>query len=513
MNNLLVSQTLAMAGCALLAMRAMAAVPSLKSTPEVAGQTGLKVKTFAGAQMMSALTPKSQRWRCRQGEKTWIEEHFDVREIWMGHECSCRWKDRKGNQLVLATPTAFCPEFADNHAKRADIDAKMAEGAEAFAEPSDETFVRWAAEFSDAKLEASALAPLAVSSLPAVRLVDFGEFSSRVAAFFKTKNGPWRYAEISLAQESSPKDREALMKAFLKGVVEDKARQGGAGDRGGIVTEGRWKTFPVKDGYRFKTDLSLSQGTAFIKNASRLMAAMQAAYRRYVPPQKEIGVSTVRVFATREGYNEYMKGATGESGERSIGLWSPSHDELLILDMGNSAREETLKTMRHEAFHQYLSYATGRARHAVWFNEGHACFFENVSYDAKRNYVRVWDDPNDRRPARVAQEPDRFARLFLDIRLLDHDAFYAGTLREVNDRYAAAWAAVYFLEKGAPAFPEFAAYRGVLPAYLKAIADGKSPDEATTIAWEPVAKRDFAADFTKFWNKRTGARKYEPLAK
>ena len=39
---------------------------------------------------------------------------------------------------------------------------------------------------------------------------------------------------------------------------------------------------------------------------------------------------------------------------------------------------------------------------------------------------------------------------------------------------------------------------------------GKSPDEATTIAWEPVAKRDFAADFTKFWNKRTGARKYEP---
>ena len=512
MTNSLVPRTLAVAGCAVFAMVAMAAVPSLKGTPEAAGQTGLKVRTFAGAQMMPALTPKSQRWRYRQGEETWTEEHYDVREIWMGHECSCRWKDRKGNQLALATPTAFCPDLADSHAKREDIDAKMAEDAAAFAEPSDETFVRWAAEFSNAKLETSALAPLTVPSLSAVRLVDFGG-SSRIAAFFKTKTGPWRYVEFSLAQGSSPKDREALMKTFLKGIVEDKARSGGAGDRGGIVTEGRWKTFPAKDGYRFKTDLSLSQGTAFIKNAGRLMAAMQAAYRRYVPPQKEIGISTVRVFATREGYNEYMRGATGESGERSIGLWSPSHDELLILDMGNSAREETLKTMRHEAFHQYLSYATGRARHAVWFNEGHACFFENVSYDAKRNYVRVWDDPNDRRPAAVAQDPGRFARLFLDIRLLDHEAFYAGTLREVNDRYAAAWAAVYFLEKGAPAFAEFAAYRGVLPAYLKAIADGKSPDEATTIAWEPVANRDFAADFSKFWNKRTGARKYEPPAK
>ncbi len=102
-----------------------------------------------------------------------------------------------------------------------------------------------------------------------------------------------------------------------------------------------------------------------------------------------------------------MQGATGEAGDRTIGLWSPSHEELLILDMGNSARNETLKTMRHEAFHQYLYYATGNGRHAVWFNEGHATFFENVSYDAKKNYIRIWDDPKDRRPAAVASDPGR----------------------------------------------------------------------------------------------------------
>ena len=93
---------------------------------------------------------------------------------------------------------------------------------------------------------------------------------------------------------------------------------------------------------------------------------------------------------------------------------------------------------------------------------------------------------------------------------LDHSEFYAGTLREVNDRYSAAWAAVYFLQKGSHAFKEFSDYADVLPAYLEAVKDGKSAQEATQLAWEKVKSRDFVADFTKFWSKRTAARRYEP---
>jgi len=311
--------------------------------------------------------------------------------------------------------------------------------------------------------------------------------------------------QFDLAQAAKPKERETLLRQFLKSVGVDKAKPAG----GGIVMEGRWMTVDIP-GYRFKTDLSRSQGQAFIKNAGRLMEAMQAAYRRYVPPQKDLGVSTVRVFATREGYNDYMKGATGESGDRSIGLWSPSHEELLILDMGNSARNETLKTMRHEAFHQYLFYATGNGHHATWFNEGHACFFENISYDAKKNYVRIWDDPKDRRPAAVARDPERYAKLAKDVLFLSREEFYEGTLQEVNDRYSAAWAVVYFLEKGVPSFKEFAEYAGVLQAYLSAMKDGKSAQEATRIAWKSVEHRNFEDDFVKFWNKRNAARRYEP---
>ena len=484
-----------------------AAVPQLKGTPETAGTMGLKVKVPTGSRMVQAFTPKSQSWVFKRGEEKWTETHYDAREIWHGHECGAVWKDRKGNQLTVATPSAFCPTFENGHAKREDIMAQMAGDADAFKDPSDETLARWASEFSGKEVKESALAQCELSPHAAVRLVDFGD-TSRGAAFFKTAAGTWHYAEFRLAQPAKQKEIDGLLRQFLKGVTADKGKSAATG---GIVMEGKWMTMDVP-GYRFKTDLSRSQGLAFVKNAGRLMEAMQAAYRRYVPSQKELGISTVRVFAAREGYNEYMKGATGESGERSIGLWSPSHEELLILDMGNSERDETLKTMRHEAFHQYLYYATGNGNHAIWFNEGHACFFENVSYNAKKNYVRIWDDPKDRRPAAVAEDPEKYARLVKEILPLDHSAFYSGTLREVNDRYSAAWAVVYFLQKGVPTFKEFADYRDVLPTYLEAMKDGKSAQEATRQAWESVAQRDFATDFLKFWGKRNAARRYEPPA-
>ena len=491
----------------IIAAASPAAVPQLKGSPEAAGTMGIKVKVLSGAKMMQSVTPAGQRWTLTRGGRKWQETHYDVREIWSGHERGCQWKDRKGNILTLATPSSFRPEFEKDHAKREDIEKKMSEDAEAFKDPTDETLAKWASDFTEKNIAASALSPFASAALADARIVDFGDIS-RIGAFFKTKLGQWHYAEFSFVQESKPKERETLMKAFLKGVVADKAKGPAKTD---VVAEGRWLTFPEKDGYVFKTDLSKTQGAAFIKQAGRLMAAMRDAYKRYVPPQKELGASTVRIFSTREGYNEYMKGATGESGERSIGLWSPAHEELLILDQGNSERAETLKIMRHEAFHQYLFYATGNGGHAMWFNEGHACFFENVTYDAKKNSVRVWDDPKDRRPMGVAEAPGKYAKLVKTIIFYDRDKFYSGSLAKVNDNYTAAWAAIYFLQKGAHVFKEFAPYRDVLPTYLKAMAAGKKWNEATREAWELVADRDFEADFLKFWGKRKAASGFEPV--
>lgn len=484
--------------CALVAS---AEVPALKNAAEVAGGTGLKVRALRGGQAVQSVAPKALYYRFKRGTETWKETHFDVREFWHTAQHGCRWKDSKGNELVVASLVAPLPDVGAEHAKREDITAKMNETADAFKNPSDEALAGWVAAYSGTAVEAAALKELSVSSLTAARTVDFGT-ANRAAVLFQVKSGAWHYAEFSFAQPVRPAEVARLEKQFLSTVTE-------TGAAAGPVKEGGWLTMKVP-GYVFKTDLFESQAKAFLKNTGRQMEAMQAAYRRYVPPTKKLGESTIRVFATQKGYDEYLARATGKEPGRTIGLWSPSHEELLILDMGKSARDETTKILRHEAFHQYLFYATGGERHAVWFNEGHACLFENVLYDAKRNAVRVTDDPRDRRPAAVGAAPERYAAMVPEILTLDYEAFYAGDLKEVNERYAAAWALVYFLQKGVPTFAEFAAYREVLPTYRQALLEGASANEASRRAWETVGKRNFVADFAKFWNKRTAAKNYEP---
>ena len=480
---------------------ASAAVPVLKNAPETAGNAGIKVRPLQGGQVVQAVAPKAMFYRFNRGEERWQETHFDVLEFWRAAQRGCQWKDRKGNELIVASILAPFPSFEADHAKREDIEAKMAETADAFKDASDEMLASWVSTYSGTDVGVAALKETSVSSLDAVRTVDFGK-ANRAAVLFKMKFGGWHYAVFSFAQPAKPADVARLLKQFLSAVVATKTGTTSA-------KEGRWLTLKVP-GYVFKTDLSESQAKAFVKNTGRLMEAMQAAYRRYVSPTKKLGESTIRVFSKHEEYDDYVSRATGKEANTTIGLWSPSHEELLVLDMGNSAREETAKILRHEAFHQYLFYATGGEHHAVWFNEGHACFFENVQYDAKKNAVRVIDDSRNRWPGNVGGDPAKFAALVPKVLMLDYAAFYAGTLQEVNDRYSAAWAAIYFLQKGAPALAEFAAYRKVLPTYRKAISEGADANEATRQAWDTVKGRDFAADFLKFWNKRTAAKNYEP---
>ena len=153
---------------------------------------------------------------------------------------------------------------------------------------------------------------------------------------------------------------------------------------------------------------------------------------------------------------------------------TPSREELLV---AAEDREQALKTMRHEAFHQYLFYATGNGNHATWFNEGHACFFENVQYNPAKNTVRVLDSGS--RAEWTARDPEKVARMIGRVLEMDRGEFYSGSLPEINSRYVAGWAIAYFLEKGAYASDEFAPYRGICAKYLELAGGGADAAEAT----------------------------------
>lgn len=249
------------------------------------------------------------------------------------------------------------------------------------------------------------------------------------------------------------------------------------------------------DEYVFKTDLTKSRGGKFVKDAMRLMEAMRKSYEKYVPPEEKIGRCTVRVFKTLESYREYRR-STGENDYSSCGLWDPNREELLI---AAEDREQAQRTMRHEAFHQYLHYATGRGDHAIWFNEGHACMFEDVRYDAAKNTVKVLENAVRAKWVDVAT-----AAVVANLRrvlTMSQAEYYSG---DANLNYVTGWAMAYFLERGAYACEDFKAYREVVPRYLAAMkrrdVDGT---QATAYAFVPVmeAKRNIEEDFMRFWTK------------
>jgi hypothetical protein len=230
---------------------------------------------------------------------------------------------------------------------------------------------------------------------------------------------------------------------------------------------------------------------------------LRKAFARLIPPfGGETDVNVVRIFEEADAYKKYV----GETTEWSIGCWVPSRRELVILSQGKDRGEDTQEIVRHEGFHQYLFYATARAHNAMWFNEGHACFFEAVQVDSKGNVDLGECD----RVNHLLRELDAAAQNIPAVIRADHTAFYSAASRSLN--YTTAWGLVYFLRKGAPS-QRLTAYADVLPTYLKTLEETRDCEAATTAAFEGTDMKRLQRDFTECWkNNRNAARRHDPLS-
>jgi hypothetical protein len=220
-----------------------------------------------------------------------------------------------------------------------------------------------------------------------------------------------------------------------------------------------------------------------------------AGYAQLVPPVvPETSVGVIRVFATAEEYTAYV----GAEHAWTSGLWNPFKQELTIRpnDWGGSREKENhlLRVVYHEAFHQYLFLATGGIQAAAWFNEGHASLFENARIAGGR--LDVEEDP-----ARLAvlMEMIQGSKANLkELLPLTYQEFYAGDNQQRQERYALAWALVYYLRKGAAAERTPYAHQ-VCQRYLEALIQTKDGDAATRAAFDGIDLARLTADFTRFW--------------
>ncbi len=230
----------------------------------------------------------------------------------------------------------------------------------------------------------------------------------------------------------------------------------------------------------------------------------RAAYEKIMPPWDDIrAVSVVKIFARRDDYINYV----GEELRWSGGVWMPSKQELVVSPPGwegarkRQTEESVLSTLYHEAFHQYLFYSCNKNYNAVWFNEGHATFFENA--EMKSGMLVASEDPYEFRNITAAINGGRAS--IKKMLSMPYAAFYQEDVRK--DSYSVSWGMVYYLQKHCEYKKN--QYKDVLSKYKIELKKSKDWLKASNKAFEGIDMDNFQKDFEEFWLEKKDRRKAE----
>ena len=174
----------------------------------------------------------------------------------------------------------------------------------------------------------------------------------------------------------------------------------------------------------------------------------------------------------------------------SAAYWSPQRRELVAY-LPPDGGQELLRTIRHEAFHQYLSYATSMISASPWLNEGYAQYFEDDGNADWGEGIELTDE-----------NLDRMAAAIPSLLLMDYAQFYDGNDFARRFKYRLAWSIVRFLEKGADEV-RLKPFAGLKQRYVEALLETRDMRRATSAAFkdEDLLKK-FIAEWKKFWKNQ-----------
>ena len=219
---------------------------------------------------------------------------------------------------------------------------------------------------------------------------------------------------------------------------------------------------------------------------------MRAKYAAALPtPLNGSNVLCVaRIYATRDEYLDALETDGITNMTWSAAYWSPQRRELVAY-LPPDGGQELLRTIRHEAFHQYLSYATSMISASPWLNEGYAQYFEDDGNADWGEGVELTDE-----------NLDRMAAAIPPLLLMDYAQFYDGNDFARRFKYRLAWSIVRFLEKGADEV-RLKPFAGLKQRYVEALLETRDMRRATSAAFkdEDLLKK-FIAEWKKFWKNQ-----------
>jgi hypothetical protein len=268
--------------------------------------------------------------------------------------------------------------------------------------------------------------------------------------------------------------------------------------------EGWW--YAEAASYIFLANIKGAGGKSLVRDLQNTLPTLRQGFAKVVEPfSDKTEVNVVRIFESKEAYANYV----GDGMEWSVGCWLPARRELCILSQGaqstdKAEKEQTAVIVRHEAFHQYLFYASDGIQDAVWYNEGHACFFEAAEIDAQKR-VEVKESNKKRTLMTNLDAAAPNIQFILDA---DHGQFYGGDDKKRGLNYATAWGLIYFLRCGT-SFGKSAAYANILDTYRKTLRETKNAKTATQEAFKDVDMKAFQAAFLEFWRKGGTSKRFK----
>jgi hypothetical protein len=496
---------------------------------------GLQIRLMSDARQEPVPPAVAQTYEVRQGTNQWKSDLFDPMDLWRRDQCAGVWSDEHGNRVVLAViQDPVPPAFARAHVTPDEYKAwqRQAAARGAAAVPADDV-AAWAARFLGADGGATAepvgergsnlrsLTAYRVAGRPAGHLVY--AFTVARSPSSQRSGAPTRFL---IAFELKPdvdveRTRAALLRSFFPYVQGTAAVRPAAAPASATRPPERGRAArpaPSPEWLASREEAAASvrnlkgwwvlelpnfmvlsnlktRRHGLIERLESDLELLRGLYAGPVPARAPItAVSVVRVFDDPADYERYV----GPDYTWSSGLWVPERRELLVRpgDLGTNReqRERILRTVYHEAFHQYLYYAFDRLAASAWFNEGYAAVFENA--EVREGKVSLEEDPG-----RVPVLESLIAEGRVELWTLLHmpyPVFYARDEKTMAENYALAWGLVYYLRRGAP-LQKPPAWPGLLERYADELWKTRDPDRATDAAFADVDPTEFTRQFQDFW--------------
>ena len=439
--------------------------------------------------------PRAEAFIVRESGVVRLEDRYDRMDLWMSRAVLGCWRDDDGRAFTLATLAVAPPAIGLHDAEtRVDYTAGCAP-----LKKKDERMRREAVSLlAPFEISAEPLSPR--QNLRGMKAVEYWQGTNRTAivcSFLPEKSGVWYLAEWELAEGDDFAERmEKFEEKFLEGEWKTYGLWlGGEAPKGGEREQLRadahhsvtnYATWRWTDADAFTVLDDLPQSSTFVAALTNELPRLRAAYAAALPTPVD-GSNTLCVARIYRDREEYLA-AVDEGLEWSAAYWSPLRREL-VAHLPDGGEADLMKTIRHEAFHQYLSYACSMISASPWLNEGYAEYFEDTeSLD--------WGKVIDATPENI----ERVSSSLPGVMMMDYNEFYDGSDVERHVKYRLAWSIAVFLEKGAPEV-RFQPFKSLKADYVKALLKTHDMRQATIAALlgDEDKTKLFVSEWVKFW--------------